>query len=201
MSHTETERGVLTDGYKERGGEILVSETMNPFTKEETKRREKGVAATTIRTMLQSIRAQERCCLCEGCVRRGRERGAKGSTEEIVDSVANKIKQMTWPEQVGKNKVVFVQQRPKRQKRDSASRHMMWAKLGKCHIRFASEEDREGEMTVLPDARQFIFGFTPRDGDPTARTGSRRGNCRFRTRTEINMCGGCTNITTKERDR
>ena len=193
-SHTETERGVLTDGYEGGEGEILVSEAMNPFTKEETKRREKGAAATTIQTMLQSIRAQERCCLCEGCVRRGQERGTKRSTEEIVDSVANKIKQMTWPEQVGKNKVVFVQQRPKRRKRDSASRRMMWAKLGKCHIRFASEEDREGEITVLPDARQFIFGFTPRDGDPTARTGSRRGNCRFRTKTEIKLVVGMEHV-------
>ena len=40
-SHTETERGVLTDGYEGRGEEILVSETINPFTKEGAERREK----------------------------------------------------------------------------------------------------------------------------------------------------------------
>ena len=70
----------------------------------------------------------------------------------------------------------------------------MWAKLGKCHIRFASEEDKEGEITVLPDARQFIFGFTPRDGDPAARTGSRRGNCRFRAKTEIKLVVGMEHV-------
>ena len=50
-SHTETERGVLTDGYEGGGGEIgeiLVSETMNPFTKEEAKRREKRIAAREV---------------------------------------------------------------------------------------------------------------------------------------------------------
>ena len=101
---------------------------------------------------------------------------------------------MTWPEQVGRSKVVFIQQRPKRRKRDNASKQLMCARLGACHIRFTSEEDKEDEVTVLPDARQFIFGFTPRDGDPTARTGSRRGNCRLKARTEIKLVVGMEHV-------
>ena len=191
-SHTETERSVLTDGYD--GGEILVSETTNPLTKEDAERRARGLAATEIQAVMRSMRAQDGCCLCEGCIRRKHDREVKRSTKDIVDSIASKIEQMTWPEQVGRLKVVFTQQRPKRRGRDRALKQLVCAKLRECHIRFASERDKEDEVTVLSDARQFIFGFTPRDGDPTARTGSRRGNCRFKTRTEIKLVVGVEHV-------
>ena len=45
-SHTETKRGVLTDGYNR--GEILVSEAAKVPTKEERGRRAKGLAAMEI---------------------------------------------------------------------------------------------------------------------------------------------------------
>ena len=170
-SHTETKRDVLTDGYN--GGEILVSEATNVLTKEEAERRAKRSVGTEIQAIMRSMRTQEGCCLCEGCVRRKHDRETKRSTEDIVDSIANKIERVTWPEHMGKIKVVFTQQRPKKRERDKARKQLTYTELRECNIRFVSERDRGNEVTVLPDARHFIFGFTPRDGDPTARTGSR----------------------------
>ena len=126
-SHTETERGVLTDGYG--GGEIHVNETNNPFTKEGAEQREKELATTEIQAVMRSIGAQDRCCLCEGCVRKQHDRELKRSTKEIVDNIANKIERMTWPEQVDRSKVAFTQQRPKRRKRDNALKQLMCGRL------------------------------------------------------------------------
>ena len=89
----------MTDGYNR--GEILVSEAAKVSTKEEMGRRAKGLAATETQAVMRSVRTQknwEGCCLCEGCVRCKHDRETNRSTKDIVDSIANRGEQMTWPQ-------------------------------------------------------------------------------------------------------
>ena len=95
-----------------------------------------------ISAMIQCMKACKRfraCCKCQGCLNRRQEKRSKRSTEEIVGSIADKIKQINWPNAIGESKLAFVQITDTTRKRDKPKGYLAWTLLKDCQVKLAAE--------------------------------------------------------------
>ena len=185
--YTETDKGAKAENYEKTESswteEILVAETATSLTEGEMGKVE---SRGEISAMIQCMKACKRfraCCKCQGCLNRRQEKRSKRSTEEIVGSIADKIKQINWPNAIGESKLAFVQITDATRKRDKPKGYLAWTLLRDCQVKLAAEAEQEGEVVVLKDARQFIFGFKPANED-----------CKFKAGTEIKLVTGVEQV-------